>query len=117
MRFKGTFAVDRANGKLAGVCAGLANYTGWDVTLIRVALVVGTLIGGFPWTLVAYGLAAWLAQPGALQRLTRKGRTADTVRREETRDRVRDLDRRMAEIEEHLTSSNSRLAREIEDLR
>lgn len=34
---------DRA--KFMGVCAGMADYFGWDVTLIRVGWVVGTLLG------------------------------------------------------------------------
>ena len=39
------FRLDKANGKLMGVSAGIADYFGWDVTLVRVAWVVGTLIG------------------------------------------------------------------------
>ena len=39
------FRLDKANGKLMGVSAGIANHFGWDVTLVRVAWVVGTLLG------------------------------------------------------------------------
>ena len=39
------FRLDRQNGKLMGVCAGLANYFGMDATLIRILFVLGTLIG------------------------------------------------------------------------
>lgn len=39
------FRLDKANGKVMGVSAGIANYTGLDVTLVRVAWVVGTLLG------------------------------------------------------------------------
>jgi len=39
------FRLDKTNGKLMGVSAGIANYFGWDVTFVRVAWVVGTLIG------------------------------------------------------------------------
>ena len=41
---KKRFTLDKANGKLMGVCAGFARMTGWDVTLIRVAMVVTALI-------------------------------------------------------------------------
>jgi phage shock protein C len=41
----GRFHLNKSRGKLMGVSAGLADYTGWDVTLIRVAWVVGTLLG------------------------------------------------------------------------
>jgi len=33
------------NGKVAGVCAGLADYFGWEVWLVRVLVVSGTLLG------------------------------------------------------------------------
>ena len=53
----------RAEGKVAGVCAGIANYFDVDVVLVRAAWVVfsivpGAVIGG----LLAY-LAAWLLIP------------------------------------------------------
>ena len=46
---------------IAGVCAGLANYTGVDVTLIRVVVVLGTVFG-FGSFLLAY-LVAWVLIP------------------------------------------------------
>ncbi|NTZ42829.1 PspC domain-containing protein [Altererythrobacter sp. SALINAS58] len=39
------FRLDKTNGKLAGVCAGISDYFGVDVTLVRILFVVGTLIG------------------------------------------------------------------------
>ena len=107
------FELDRANGKIAGVCAGFANMTGIDVTIIRVGLVVATILGAFPWSLIAYAVAAFVGQPkrGAASALSR------STSREETRERVRNLDLRMQAIETYVTSSNSKLAREIEELR
>jgi phage shock protein C len=51
------------NGRIAGVCAGIAEYLNADVTLVRVAWVIlsvvpGGLIGG----ILAY-LAAWILMP------------------------------------------------------
>ena len=37
------FTVDKANGKMMGVCAGLARSTGADVTLVRIVAVAVTL--------------------------------------------------------------------------
>ena len=48
------------NRKIAGVCAGLANYLDLDVTLIRIAVLTAVIVGGFG--LVAY-LIAWIAMP------------------------------------------------------
>ena len=39
------FHLDKANAKFMGVCSGIADSFGWDVTLVRVGFVVGTLIG------------------------------------------------------------------------
>ena len=72
------------------------------------------MIGAFPWTLIAYGVAYAVGQPQrpapATPRPARAGR-------EESRERMRNLDLRMQAIETYVTSSNSRLAREIEELR
>jgi phage shock protein PspC (stress-responsive transcriptional regulator) len=40
------FHLDKRSGKLMGVCAGVANYFGIDVTLVRIGFVVGTLFWG-----------------------------------------------------------------------
>lgn len=32
------------DGTVAGVCAGIANFVGWDPTLVRVLWVLGTLL-------------------------------------------------------------------------
>ena len=43
----GPFALDKINGKLMGVCAGLARSTGADATLVRIlALVSVFALGG-----------------------------------------------------------------------
>jgi phage shock protein C len=34
------FYLDKRNGKVMGVCAGLADYTGLDVTLVRILLML-----------------------------------------------------------------------------
>ncbi len=38
-------ALNKANKKILGVCAGMADWTGLDVTLLRILFVVATLIG------------------------------------------------------------------------
>jgi phage shock protein C len=50
----------RSDGKLAGVCAGLAQYFNVDVTLIRVLFVVLAVLGGSG--LILY-LAMWIIVP------------------------------------------------------
>jgi phage shock protein C len=52
-----------AAGRIAGVCAGIADYLDTDVTLVRLAWVVLSIVpGGFVGGLVAY-IAAWAIMP------------------------------------------------------
>lgn len=37
--------LDKPNGKLMGVCSGLANWTGMDANLLRVIFVLATIFG------------------------------------------------------------------------
>ncbi len=39
------FRLDRTNAKFMGVCGGIANYFGWDANLVRIAWVLGTILG------------------------------------------------------------------------
>ena len=113
------FALDRRNAKFMGVCAGIADYFNVDATWVRIGAVVVTLLGAFPWTLIVYGLAAWLAKPkshGAYEAddlsALRGGRSTYDLNAS-----TRDIDRRMAEVERYVASSNTGLANEIDKLR
>lgn len=48
---------------IGGVCAGLADYFGLDVTLVRVLVVVGTVLG--LGSLVLAYIAGWILIPKA----------------------------------------------------
>lgn len=119
------FYLDKQNAKWSGVCAGIADYTGIDVLWVRVSAVMLTLMGGFPWTLIAYAVAAWMAdkKPSALytnrdeQKFWQGVRSNPSGSARDIRSRFRDMDRRLADIELHYTSSNQRLADEIDALR
>ena len=50
----------RWNRMLAGVCGGIAEYLGWDPTLVRVAWIVLTLLGGSG---ILIYLIFWLVMP------------------------------------------------------
>jgi phage shock protein C len=57
---------------IAGVCSGIAIHYGWDITLLRIIVVITTILtGGF--MLIAY-LAAWLVIPDALYALPPQSR-------------------------------------------
>ena len=48
---------------IGGVCSGIADYTGVDVTVVRLAAVIGAVLG-FGTLIVAY-VVAWLLMPAA----------------------------------------------------
>ncbi len=54
------FTLDRVNGKLMGVCSGLAATNGADVTLVRLGAVAGLFILG-PVAVAIYLVAGWIA--------------------------------------------------------
>lgn len=54
------FHLDKHNAKLAGVCAGIANYFNIDVTMVRILFVAGTVLG-FGSLLLVYLLIALVA--------------------------------------------------------
>ncbi len=54
------FTLDRRNGKVMGVCAGLARSTDVDVTLVRVAAFLSLFVIG-PFAILFYLVAGWVA--------------------------------------------------------
>ncbi len=54
------FVLNREQGKVMGVAAGLSDWTGVDALVIRLGLVIATLITG-PVMILLYILTGWLA--------------------------------------------------------
>ena len=54
------FLLNRSQGKVMGVAAGLADWTGVDALLIRLGLVAALLITG-PVVILFYVLTGWFA--------------------------------------------------------
>lgn len=54
------FILNRQDGKLMGIAAGLADWTGVDVVIIRWAMIAATLLT-LPVTILIYILTGWLA--------------------------------------------------------
>ena len=52
----------RNKGTIGGVCAGLADYFGVDVVLVRLLWVLGSIVGAIVFGVIAY-VAAWIIMP------------------------------------------------------
>jgi phage shock protein C len=115
---------DPERGWLQGVCAGLADYFGIDVALVR----VGTIIAGFlfNWfTVAAYvALAIYLPRKPADQRaepdedgfwrklrVKPSGALSDLLRRHQI------LEKRLADLEAEVTSAEFRLREQFRNMR
>jgi phage shock protein C len=57
-----SYALDKSNAKMLGVCAGLARTTGWDLLAVRVGAVAATLLLLGPVAIVIYIVTALLAE-------------------------------------------------------
>jgi phage shock protein C len=118
------FYRDKRNGKMLGVCAGIADYTGFDVSLVRVCFLAAVFMSGGS-VLPFYFIAGWVAptKPRELERSDNEelqfwqGVRASPARAaRDIHSRFRDLDRRLADIESYVTTENRSLAREIDAL-
>jgi len=57
-----SYALDKSNGKLLGVCAGLARTAGWDPLVVRLGAVLATLFLLGPVAPVIYLVTAMVAE-------------------------------------------------------
>jgi len=119
------FYLDKKNGKVMGVCSGIADYTGFDVTLVRIMMVAAILMGAGA-LIPVYFIAGWIAddKPRELlvedreeQRFWQGVRASPARTARDIRSRMREIDRRLADIESYVTTENRTLAKEIEQLR
>ena len=125
------FYKDKRNRKFMGVCAGIADYTGLDVTLIRIAVVSLIILSSLS-LLPVYIIAGFVAddKPRELatrdleeQRFWQGVRQSPTRTARDIRARLRAIDRRLADVEaRHRTGEaiqhpqGLRIARERERL-
>jgi len=119
------FYRDKRNGKMFGVCAGIADYTGFDVSLVRVCFLAALFMSGGG-VLPFYVIAAIVTptKPKVLERVDREEkqfwqgvRASPAKAARDIRSRLKDIDRRLADIESYVTTENRSLAREIDQLR
>lgn len=119
------FYLDKRNGKLMGVCSGIADYTGIDATLVRIGMVLLTIFAMGPIAPLVYLVIGWVASDKPREfyddpeevKFWQGVRAKPSTSVRDVRSRFRDIDRRLADVEIHITSQNRRLADEIESLR
>ncbi|WP_300974692.1 envelope stress response membrane protein PspC [Sphingomonas sp. LHG3406-1] len=119
------FYKDKRNGKVMGVCAGIADYTGIDVTIVRILMFIALWLSGFS-ILPVYFVAGFIAEdrPRELsndtpedRRFWQQVRASPARTARDIRANLRAIDRRLVDVESYVLTSNRSLAREIEQLR
>lgn len=117
------FYRDKVNGKVMGVSAGLADYTGIDAIWIRLGFLIATITMG--WPILIYFALGFMApkKPAHLytdrseQQFWQGVRQSPARSAREVKAKFRDIDRRLAHVEEYYVSGNRQLSDEIEKLR
>ena len=119
------FYRDKQNGKVMGICAGIADYTGFDVTLVRISMVAAIFLSSgsiIPFYLIAGFVTPKKPREFALttpedRQFWQRVRASPAQSARDIRSRMKDIDRRLADIESYVTTENRSLAREIDQLR
>jgi phage shock protein C len=117
------FYRSRDRAVVGGVCAGLADYFGFNLKMTR-ALAVISLLMAMPVTLLAYFGTVFLVPAAANGSLESKYdpefrkavRSAPRQTVSEVRRRFQSLDNRMARLERYVTSSRFNLDQEFRNL-
>jgi phage shock protein C len=118
------FYRDKRNGRVMGVCAGIADYTGFDISIVRVGFLAALFMSGGS-ILPFYFIMGFVSptKPVALERADSEEqqfwqgvRASPTRAARDIRSRLKDIDRRLADIESYVTTENRSLAKEIEAL-
>ncbi len=117
---------DRENKLVCGVCAGIADYFGFDVTVMRIVVLAG-LVFFLPPTLIGYIVLALLLpkkptgkntrHDNVSAKLQRSVRSSPQAALDNIRYQFRELDGRLQRLEKYMTSKRFDLDREFESLK
>ncbi|MCP5366247.1 MAG: envelope stress response membrane protein PspC [Hyphomicrobiales bacterium] len=115
---------DPVKGKVLGVCAGIADYFGIEVWLVRVVAVFALVFFFVP-TVIGYFIAGFVLQPKPEELyyedeeeddFWRGVRTDPTQTFSALRHKFKELEQRLRGLESYVTSREFRLRREFDDL-
>ena len=117
---------NREDGVIAGVCAGIADYFGFDIVLTRVVIGVAAVFFS-PFVLIVYVVLALVLESKPKgsngerdkdrEEMSRRVRSEPHATLKSARYRFRELDQRLQRIEKYVTSERFALDREFEGLK
>ncbi|WNO61444.1 envelope stress response membrane protein PspC [Rheinheimera sp. MMS21-TC3] len=137
-KIRGELFRDDANAKIAGVCAGIADYFGWEVWLVRIITLSGLFLGsGLVFMLYIAGWVVLEKKSNAQARQGKDGASSQASFKErqvEIKTRVwqrgeapkqalshlnhqfNEIELRLRDIERHVTSRKFQLNKEFNNL-
>ena len=143
-RKRGELYRNAEQGKIAGVCAGIADYFGWETWLVRI-LIVSMVLFGMPFLILGY-VAAWFILDKSPEHVNKTRFDAGTYNNEtkynadvsnesikvkariwqsgeppkqalhDIRRKFRSLERKLQAMEQYVTSAEFTVSREINKL-
>lgn len=117
------FYRDTDNSKIAGVCAGIADYFSWDLTVVRGLTVIAAIM--FPFVTVGLYIFAAMILPlkphdlyddDKEEKYWRRYRRSPKETLSTAQYRFRKLERKLNKLEAYVTSDRYQLDRELQDL-
>ena len=118
---------DKDKAVLGGVCAGLADYLGFNLKVTRLLAFI-TFLCAMPFAIIGYLAAVFLIPPSSSRAKARadyeelrKEQLREDIRRakpgiDEVRRRYKSMDERLARIEKYVTSSRYELDQKLRRL-
>ncbi|RMB02808.1 envelope stress response membrane protein PspC [Eilatimonas milleporae] len=111
-------------GRIMGVCAGVADYTGVNVCAVRMLTIILAIFTGFWLVLIGYFILGAILEPKPQdlyadeeeEEFWRQTRTQPDYTAVELRRRFRDIETRTAKMEAYMTSKRFRLEQELRSL-
>ena len=111
-------------GRIMGVCAGVADYTGVNVSAVRMLTIILAIFTGFWLVLIGYFILGAILEPKPQdlyaddeeEEFWRQTRTQPDYTAVELRRRFRDIETRTAKMEAYMTSKRFRLEQELRSL-
>ena len=119
------FYRNRDRAVIGGVCAGLADYFGFNLKVTRLLAIIAFFMAT-PAAIIAYlavvvlvpsAPAPEVVEPRVDPAIRKAVRSSPTQTMSDVRGRFKALDRRLARLEKYVTSSRYQLDREFERLR
>ncbi|MFC0178818.1 envelope stress response membrane protein PspC [Thorsellia kenyensis] len=104
-------------GMVGGVCAGIAQFLGVSVSLIRIIAVIFLFMGFFVITMVVYFILVFLLDDKPIEAIQQQGKKPFKSRIEELNAQFSQSQQRVNNLEKYIISTNYEIDKKFKDLK